>query len=311
MNASRSRVVFPVQIAMLNDFPPETADPAELERMRRDALCPSERADAISYDWAHIGFGVVLAGGLYPVVLAAILTAYGAIVLAWSMIMGEGASSTFWQAIGVALTIGLYAIIAGMIGVLWTGLVAVLTLPTVYLVAWSLQLQVNIVRIGAFAGGLVGFVCLLPAARANPWMKGGTGDLMEIAIFITLGPVLTTVMGQLGGAWGGSKSRECGPTRTGSEVDSPADRIGPAEDSKPAENLSRSRIQFGIRHLLWVSVWLSLLLALIRGCGIPFQLILPLLFVWFLFQAATLWIGGPLMERWVRWRERRRKARST
>ena len=44
-------------------------------------------------------------------------------------------------------------------------------------------------------------------------------------------------------------------------------------------------------------MWLSLLLSLIRLCGIPYEFILPLLLGWLLFQMMTLSLGRWLFRR--------------
>ena len=43
-------------------------------------------------------------------------------------------------------------------------------------------------------------------------------------------------------------------------------------------------------------MWLSVLLTLIRLVGIPFELILPLLGGWIIYQAFTLYLGSFLVE---------------
>ena len=57
----------------------------------------------------------------------------------------------------------------------------------------------------------------------------------------------------------------------------------------------RHGFSFGIRHLLVISVWISLLLTAIRLSGLDFVFVLSLLVGWSVYQAATLWIGGLLV----------------
>jgi hypothetical protein len=283
---------------------------AELERGRRESLCPSERADAISYDWARIGICIALAGGAYPLVLAAIWLAVGAVGYTHSVIIGDQSRPDFADAVSLLIAIGLYAVVFGALGLLWSGLVSAVTLPLVYLFVWSLRLRGSIVRIGAFAGGLVGFICVAPVTLGRPWISSNS-SAWQTFLYLLLGPALTTVLGQLGGAWGGSKSREIGPARDSNEGLQAATWRRPAPLMTDVDSLDGPRFQFGIRHLLWISVWFSLLLALIRLCRIPFEWILPILLSWLAFQTVTLWLGGLLLPRVIRWRERRRHARST
>jgi hypothetical protein len=56
-------------------------------------------------------------------------------------------------------------------------------------------------------------------------------------------------------------------------------------------------MRFQIRHLLWITVWVALMLMAIRFSGIAFELILPVLLGWLVYQAATLYVGGRLMRR--------------
>ena len=62
-----------------------------------------------------------------------------------------------------------------------------------------------------------------------------------------------------------------------------------------------TRLQFRTIHMLWVGVWVSLLLTLIRLSGIPYELILPMLLGWGVFQAATLLAGTLLVRRFGPW----------
>jgi hypothetical protein len=62
--------------------------------------------------------------------------------------------------------------------------------------------------------------------------------------------------------------------------------------------------------LLWISFWVSVLLTVIRLCGIPFEFVLPLLAGWAIYQAGTLWLGGKIVPRLAAWR-RERASRST
>ena len=103
---------------MLNDSLPNAAA-AEWERMRRDTLCPSERADAISYDWARIGFGIVMAGGAYPIVLAAIFAVLGGAAFVWSVLTGNESPADIVATIANLFWMVLYALLGGLVGVLW------------------------------------------------------------------------------------------------------------------------------------------------------------------------------------------------
>jgi hypothetical protein len=124
-------------------------------------------------------------------------------------------------------------------------------------------------------GGLVGFAAILPFVLRTPLASGANAT--DIALIALLGPCLTTVIGQLGGAWGGRQSAGRQPSVS--------------EPTSASEVPSEPMLQFRIRHLLWLTVWISLLLTSIRLSGIPFGLLLPVLLAWLVFQAGTLMCG--------------------
>ncbi|MEX0642897.1 MAG: hypothetical protein WD468_09365 [Pirellulales bacterium] len=276
---------------------------AELERARRDRLCQSEHSDAIAYEWSRIGLGTIAAGVVYPIVLGMIL-----FVVAIASSLWNGITIFEAERLAIAaITIATYSILFGSVGLLWSMVVSTITLPVIYFFARSLDLRASIISLGAFSGGLVGFICTLPLSLQLPWHTFPS-DHWQFVVFLLGGPCLATVLGQIGGAWGGSKSRAAGPKKLAwsNAFDPVADAPPITSTLRPNESFESTKLhfQFGIRHMLWVSVWLSLLLALIRVCRIPFELILPLLSGWLVFQAASIWVGERLIRRIAAWRER-------
>jgi hypothetical protein len=61
--------------------------------------------------------------------------------------------------------------------------------------------------------------------------------------------------------------------------------------------------------MMWLIVWISVLLCVIRLSGIPFEYVLPLIAGWIVFQWITLRVGERLVRslrpRWVGWRSLR------
>jgi hypothetical protein len=208
--------------------------------------------------------------------------------------------------IGTVVILTIYALISAVIGLIWTNVVVVATLPAVLLVTWSLGMRGSIVWCGAFWGGLVGFAAVLPFLLALPIAD-------ELIVSLAVGPALTTVLGQLGGAWGGQ--RAIGRIDWYQRALARASVVEVAEPSAPAAfepggsnaSATPARFQFGIRHLLWTAVWLSVLLSIIRLLGLPFGFVLPLLGGWLGYQAATLWIGAMLARQLGPWRVARPK----
>ena len=129
------------------------------------------------------------------------------------------------------------------------------------------------------------------------FLRDGVGNFGNLLIVLAVGPGLATIFGQIGGAWGrrvspsrenGSAKRPCVRRSTfpaGSEVE-PSQR----EEATAAEH--RPWFQFGISTLLWVAVWISLLLSVIRLSGFDLAIASPILLAWLVFQAATLWASS-------------------
>ena len=59
---------------------------------------------------------------------------------------------------------------------------------------------------------------------------------------------------------------------------------------------------------MWLIVWISLLLSVIRLSGIPFEYVLPLVAGWIVYQWLTLRVGWRLAQwlgpKWTAWRHR-------
>jgi hypothetical protein len=149
----------------------------------------------------------------------------------------------------------------------------------------SFGLQVSLIPFGAFCGGLVGIAAIMPIIG----IIGSDADLAGVVFILIVGPALTTVVCQIGGAWGASRIRR---------------------EPVVGSPLRSARFQFGIRHLMIACVWVALLLTLIRLSGLDFLFVLLLLFGWLVYQAATIGIGGLLVRGFCRWKARR-QSRST
>jgi hypothetical protein len=213
--------------------------------------------------------------------------------------------------------------VAGMVGLVWSAIVTFVTMPLVYLFVRSLRLRGNLIWFGAVWGGLIGFLAVfpLPMTMMGAAIHGPTfDDLLPVAIVLAIGPGLTTIVGQLGGAWGARRAIEARSAKNWAATLAAAggwgDVVQPAPDGsgKDAESPADEapgRFQFGIRHLLWITVWASLLLSLIRLSGIPFQFVLPLLIGWLVYQSATFYFGSRLLRRLGPWWSARRKRLSS
>jgi hypothetical protein len=289
----------------------------QLDSARSDGLASAFHRDLTSYHGPSIVFGIMLAGAAYPIVLGALGIVIGSIIIAWSLLAGMGLNSDWVQLVAFpmfAVAIGASLSIPAL---MWTAFVSGITLPVLYLVARSLRLKGSIARWGAAAGGCVGFACLLPVTLILPWNLDPSDVTLGVTIFL-LGPGLATIVGQIGGAWGGRqaehdvrKYRDSTIGRTGDD-DPPIETAqDTAESNSAVTTAPEPRLQFGVRQMMWTMVWISLLLSVIRLSGLSFAYVLPVLMGWLLFQATTLNVGGRLLPRLERWYGRRRASSST
>jgi hypothetical protein len=266
-------------------------------------LGPAFHEDLTSYNGPSIAYGIVLAGGAYPLVLGLIGLVVVGVAFVW-MLFTNGIVPGLFELGILPAGILLQAGIGAVIGAVWAAFVSVFTLPVVYLFVRSLKLKGSIIWLGAVSGGLVGFLAVLPLTLSLP-MLTPTLDGLQVLLALLAGPGLTTILGQLGGAWGGRRAVHYAFNAEWKALiaaTSQADgSTEPVHDETPEVADKEPRFQFHIRHILWIFVWLSLLLSVIRLSGIPFEYVLPLLVGWLLYQSATLYVGS----RFFRWRDAR------
>jgi hypothetical protein len=269
--------------------------------------------DLVRFGWPPIGRGIIMAGGAYPLVVAG-----GYLFALFCVMLLNGFDGYMFHMDWLeSLLIGapMFAIVAGIVGVTWASMVTVVTLPVVHLVVWSLQLRMRPVWLGAFSGGLIGFVSVLPITLQLPYMLN-TSQGWEAAVMLLCGPCLTTVLGQIGGALGGRRA----VNRLAAKMEMRRSLLAvgwrrptTAEETTDVESTidtSHPRFRFRTAHLLWVGVWLSLLLTVIRLSGIAYELILPVLLGWLVYQTITLATGRLLVQQLGPW-WRSRQIRST
>jgi len=231
---------------------------------------------------------VAIAGACYPIVLSGVF--FVAAIVSAFISPSNRDSFDIVERVFFNCTLG------ALVGFFWASAVSMAVAPLVYAVTRSLRLKGNVVWLAAFSGGLVGYIAVLPMLVG--WVMDARHWFWEAAIVLMLGPGLTTVMGQVGGALGGRSVKEHQRV-TGITV------LSIGDGSRGA-----GRFQFGVWHLLVVSIWASILLTLIRLLGIDFLSAMLLLVGWAVFQAATLWVGGLLAILIGPWWARR-KSRST
>jgi hypothetical protein len=288
---------------------------AELASMNRAELATALRHDLTSYNGPSICYGIMYAGAAYPIVVAVISIAFIVAQIVASLNQMTPPRNLVELAIIPFFLVG-YAALGSMLGIVWAGVLSMITLPVVYLFVRSLKLRGSLIWLGAVSGGLVGFVASLPVTLSLPWALGRGAAFGEIFIALALGPALATVLGQLGGAWGGwrayKSSEQFYGITTAAASDHTAQRNGdqrPHDIDKTAASPADRRLQFGLRHMMWLMVWISLLLCIIRLSGIAFEYVLPLTAGWTVYQWITLRVGERLLKslgpKWVAWRSLR------
>jgi hypothetical protein len=295
---------------------PESSEvvPAESPSAARIDLARALHKDTTSYSGPAIVFGIMLSGGAYPIVLTIIYLIAAFVFVTWRLATGYPAGIPAADIFAVFISVMTGGAFCAFIGVVWAAIVSALTMPVVYLFLKSLKIRGSLVGLGAAYGGLVGLVAVLPVVLSLPWTVG-IGEAWEVAFILALGPGLTTILGQIGGAWGGRRAAFFGRLDIAKAMaaDSP-ELLSEMEwdaDAATAESpADEPRLQFGIRHVLWVFVWLSLVLSAIKICRLPFEFVLPLLAGWFVYQLVTLRIGFWLARRLGPWWAGRRR-RST
>jgi hypothetical protein len=268
------------------------------------------RSDLVSFGWWSIAQGSILAAGAYPLLLLAV----GLSVQCVKGVTFGFAVSKFtavdW------LWMCLYQIVFSFGCLLWVGAIAAVTLPILHFIIRSLELRVSLTYLGAFTGGLLILLATLPISLDWPRMQRNSGS-WEVARVLTMGVALATIVGQIGGAYGGLRAAR--RTQRQQKVRQQLLELGwrqPAlNDLSPEVNgrtaNSNHRFQFRTVHLLWVAAWISLLLTAIRLVGLRFETVLPFIFGWLIYQSLTLWLGGIIVRRLAPWWARRRQGRST
>ena len=250
-----------------------------------------------------IGFGISLAGASYPCVVVLIIILLMVCGLPQFPRSNPGPSE-----VELALHLLFYACTLGaIIGLFCAAVVSIVVLPLLYVVVWSVEFRGRLDRLSAFAGGLVGFLAVMqPLLNALRFSQSNLVPPSTLAIVLPLivFPGVAIVLGQVGGAWGARRVVQSALVRKDRVLESAA-----ACDTSGATAQSL-RFQFGLRHLIWVGTWVSLLLGVIRLSGVRFDLMLLFLVGWVVYQSTTLWAGGR-MARWLADWAGRRKSCST
>ena len=255
---------------------------ADVASARKEPSEPPDRRiipRRCSNDLASLAPEIVFACVGYAILLAVGAAVFEVILFGVNVLTADG----LVEALGAILAAILFSI---SVGIVWCGVATMFVMVFVWYFVRSLQLRPSWIRLGTFTGGLVGCIATIPFMGVVTEMS----DRSEIAVLLFLGPGLTTMAGQLGGAWGVT-------------VMKPRELVAPG--------LRQSeRFQFGVRQMLVACVWVALLLTAIRLLGLDIVPVLLALCGWLIYQAALLRIGGHLAAWFRRWKAGR-QTRST
>lgn len=233
----------------------------------------------------HIWAGVCFAGGAYPLLLGMLILALGGFLVAMSSLPGPSAPGVLLEVVGI---IGMTAAITSALA---AGVCLVVALLLLFLVSQVLKLlrwTVSWPSLGAFVGGLTGFLCLAPFGYSEcvSVLAYPSQLYNDLGIYLTataLGPMLAIFCGQVGGAFGGYT----------------AARESERGEVEPAGQHPK-RFSFSIRQLLGVTVVLSLLMAVLRLTGLLTSATLLLIAGWLLWQTLSRRPAMWLARRWNR-----------
>jgi hypothetical protein len=290
--------------------PPEVPSPAAIDRLARQQTEARYFEDLRSFGWVAIGRRIVLAGTLFPCVFALCMTAISFIsaLLNGNIGLLINPAAIFGSMIGIAAI----STLGGAAALVWSGVTTLITLPVVHLAVWSMNIRADWLKLAAFSGGLVAFIATLPLSAELP-VALNRGAPVTAFWFLTVVPALATIFGQYGGLSGGRRAVRQREAKTASRRALIAigcsrfnfDQVGDEDKEVPA------KFQFRISHMLWLGLWLSLMFTAIRLSGIGYELFLPVLLAWLLFQAVTLLLGGLIGRHLLPWVRAWRQSRST
>lgn len=269
---------------------PEPA-PAEAsdELVARLARASAERPDGVDrytpppsgFDpgWITIGVGISVAGGVYPSVATVLVVVVGGFVAVAS---GNPTDVDLIEILGGA---GTAMVLGGGLAACMATILSVPLLLTARAMLRLLRVRTAWMNIGAFCGGAVAFVLWSPVCyRLGHTLLASLhqGDLqqtiVESAPWVSAGPLLAILVGQVGGAYGGLVLERAGISYC------PPDTRG-----RPG------RISFSIGQLFSLTLILSLALTALRMVGLLNAAMLLALACWLGLQVAlrrpAIWIA--------------------
>ncbi len=147
--------------------------------------------------WGTLTHRIVIAGGIYPVVVYGIWGGLAILVDAFRTLTTNPLS-----AIGLAIVIvatGAFMVFAAFLaGLLWAGVVSMLAIPAFAIASRLLEWPAHRDVAGKLAGGLVAFLATLPLALIAAYNASDTFDFLP-ALFVFAHCGLAIAMGQAAG----------------------------------------------------------------------------------------------------------------
>jgi hypothetical protein len=256
-------------------------------------------------EWLRIVLGIWIAGTINILLLGAIILAIELCTQIANILDGGSFVDAVASVFDAFIWAVIYAAPVALLGSLWTGGALAAAFPIVYLVVRTIGLRVEPIWLGAFTGGFTAAMAFAPFLSIVREVNFGD-EIKEFSWLLAIGPGLATIVGQIGGAMGGwwsgwSARRSALAGKDGEEA---PDQCGSADSSEG------KTLRYRISHLLWIAVWLSAALSVIRLTGLPIGPVLAFIVGWFFYQALTLAIGWAIVTQ-LRKKWMRRQGRST
>jgi hypothetical protein len=161
---------------------------------------PSTHAGLVrgpSYFWEILAHRVILAGGVYPVVVYAIWGGLAFVIGAFKTATTDPVGTLGMGVVLVATGV-VAALVFFLLGLVWTGVVSFLTRPAAALTSRLLDWPAHCDVAGKLTGGLVGYLATFPAAITVSYFANDTFDFLP-ALFVFAHCGLAIAMGQAAG----------------------------------------------------------------------------------------------------------------
>jgi len=220
---------------------------------------------ALGY-WATINCYVCLAAALHAVL---VVSTFGVLLLFWTYSDAASLTDFFLEAIQWFVFVIIALVILSVLSSILAGSIGIVLCPIFHLMLWTLGVKVKQLYLGGFMGGVIAFACCHIfyglVALPGSTMTGSFPIEWGVAVLLTL---VATAMGQAAGIIA-------------------ARTIFRDEKLQPCYRLP-FHPKFQIKHLLWITFWLALFLAVLRAISLFSPMFWAITGTWLFAQCFTL-----------------------